>query len=131
MTLSTIRATIEQRIAADMTQAPPLPIKWGNAPFNPPNNAPWLDVSIRYGEDFYATIAGFNQQNGVIAFNIYTPAGGGATPALVIADRIKALFNRINTGGIIFNPADGPTLVPSAPEAYCQHQLTVAFQAYQ
>jgi len=54
VTINAIRATIEQRIATEMALAPPYPVHYGNAPFNPPNNSPWLDVALRFGDDAYA-----------------------------------------------------------------------------
>jgi hypothetical protein len=131
MSLDAIRSTIEQRIATELRQAPPYPIKWANAPFDPPNNAPWVDVSILYGDDAYATIAGFNRQNGTLVVGIYSPVGAGAATALALADRIKALFDRVTVDGIIFNAANGPATVTPSPEAYNQMQLVITFEAYQ
>ena len=132
MTINTIRATIEQRIATEMALAPPYPVHYGNAPFNPPNNSPWLDVALRFGDDAYATVSDFNRQNGVLVVNIYAPIGTGAAIAFTIAERIKALFNRINTGGIIFQAGNGPSQVlPASPEAYYQLQVIIPFEAYQ
>lgn len=131
MSLEAIRSTIEQRIATEMRQAPPYPVKYANAPFNPPNNAPWVDVSILYGDDAYATIASFNRQNGTLALNIYTPVGDGAATGLVLAERLKALFDRVTVGGIIFNAANGPATVTPSPDAYSQLQLIITFEAYQ
>lgn len=132
MSLSDIRYTIEQRIATEMAKVPPYPVSFGNAPFNPPNNTPWVQVVINYGDDAYATIADFNRQNGTLAVSIYAPAGGGAAVALAAADRIKALFDRVNVDGIIFNAANGPSVVtPASPEAYYQLQLIITFEAYQ
>ena len=132
MTVNDIRATIEQRIAAEMANAPPYPVHWGNAPFNPPNNSPWLDVALRFGDDAYATMTSFNRQNGVLVVNIYAPIGAGAAVAFDIAARIKALFSRVNTGGIIFQAGNGPSQVlPASPEAYYQTQVIIPFEAYQ
>lgn len=132
MTINTIRATIEQRIAAEMALAPPYPVHYGNTPFNPPNNSPWLDVAIRFGDDAYATVSNFNRQNGVLVINIYAPIGTGAAIAFTIAERVKALFSRINTGGIIFQAGNGPSQVmPAAPDAYYQTQVIIPFEAYQ
>jgi len=132
MTLEAIRYTIEQRIAAEMRQAPPYPVHYSNAPFNPPNNAPWVEISLRFGDDAYATVAGFNRQNGVLAVNVYAPIGDGTAVALTIAERIKALFDRVTVDGIIFQAANGPSQVlPSSPEAYYQAQIVIPFEAYQ
>lgn len=132
MTVNAIRATIEQRIATEMALAPSYPVHYGNAPFTPPNNSPWLDAALQFGDDAYATMASFNRQNGVLAVNIYAPIGAGAAAAFTIAERIKALFNRVNTGGIIFQPANGPSQVlPASPAAYYQVQVIIPFEAYE
>lgn len=136
-TYNDIRAAIEGRIATEMAIAPAYPVSYQNVPYTPPNNTPWVQVFIRFGDNAYATLlpttggGGFNRQNGTLVVNVYTPIGVGAGVNFTIAERIKDLFDRAKFSGIIFDPASGPAQVtPASPEPYFQTQLTATFEAY-
>lgn len=135
-TLNDVRAVIEGRIATQMAIAPIYPVSYANVPFAPPNNTPWLQAFIRFGDNAYATLlptggVGFNRQNGVLTVNVFTPVGAGAAANYTIAERIKDLFDRVTVAGVIFDAASGPAQVtPAAPEPYFQTQLTITFEAY-
>jgi len=135
-TLNEVRAAIEGRIATQMAIAPAYPVSYQNVPFTPPNNTPWLQVFIRFGDNAYATLlptgnVGFNRQNGTLVVNIYTPVGVGSAANLTIAERIKDLFDRVTLSGVIFDAVSGPAQVtPASPEPYFQTQLTITFEAY-
>ena len=131
MSYNTIRAAIEGRIATEMAKAPSYPVGYQNAPFTPPNDAPWLQVFLRLGDNSYATLKTINRQTGVLVVNVYTPVGTGTGANFTIAERIRALFDRQTISGIIFDAASGPAQVtPASPEPYYQTQLTVTFEAY-
>lgn len=130
-TINDVRAVIEGRIAAEMAAAPVYPVSYQNVPFTPPNNAPWLQAFIRFGDNAYATLTSFNRHNGTLVVNIFTPIGNGAAANFDIAERIKDLFDRAKFAGIIFDPVSGPAQVtPAAPQPYYQTQLTATFEAY-
>jgi hypothetical protein len=135
-TLNDVRAAIEGRIATQMATAPAYPVSYQNVPFTPPNNTPWLQVFIRFGDNAYATLlptgnVGFNRQNGTLVVNIYTPTGVGPAANFTIAECIKDLFDRVTVSGVIFDAAFGPAQVtPASPEPYFQTQLTITFEAY-
>jgi hypothetical protein len=119
-----------------MAVNPAYPVSYQNVPFTPPNNTPWLQAFIRFGDNSYATLlptggVGFNRQNGTLVVNVFTPVGAGAAANFVIAERIKDLFDRAKFSSIIFDPASGPAQVtPAAPQPYYQTQLTATFEAY-
>jgi len=135
-TYNDVRAAIEGRIATEMALSPSYPVAYQNVPFTPPNNAPWLQVFLLFGDNNYATLIGpnpgFNAQNGALTVNAFTPVGVGAAANYTIAERIKDLFDRQTVSGIIFDAASGPSVItPSEPEAaYFQTQLTVTFTGY-
>ena len=130
-TYNDIRAAIESRIATELAIAPVYPVSYQNVPFTPPNNTPWLQVFIRFGDNNYATLASFNRQNGTLVVNVFTPIGVGVAANFTIAKRIKDLFDRAKFSSIIFDAASGPAQVtPAAPEPYYQTQLTATFEAY-
>jgi len=134
-TYNDVRAAIEGRIATQMAIAPVYPVSYQNVPFTPPNNTPWLQAFIRFGDNAYATLlaptTGYNRQNGVLTVNVFTPLGAGTAANFTIAERVKDLFDRQTVDGIIFDAASGPAqITPPAPAAYYQTQLTITFEAY-
>ena len=135
-TINDVRATIEERIATEMAKMPTYPVSYQNVPFTPPNNSPWVQVFLRFGDNTYATILpatanGFNIQTGVLVVNVYTPQGQGTAANYTIANRIRSLFDRLTLDSIIFDAASGPAQVtPASPEPYYQTQLTITFEAY-
>ncbi len=134
-TYNDVRAAIEGRIATQMAASPAYPVAYQNVPFTPPNNAPWVQVSIRFGDNNYATLlgpsTGFNRQTGTLVINIFTPQGQGAATNYTIAERLKDLFDRVKLSSIIFDAASGPAQVtPASPEPYFQTQVTITFEAY-
>lgn len=134
-TYNDVRAAIEGRIATEMALSPAYPISYQNVPFSPPNNSPWLQVFIRFGDNNYATLlgptTGFNRQTGTLVVNIFTPIGVGPSANYTIAERVKDKFDRAKFSSIIFDAASGPAqVIPAAPEPYFQTQLTATFEAY-
>jgi hypothetical protein len=55
-TYNDVRAAIEGRIATELALAPAYPVSYQNVPFSPPNNTPWVQVFIRFGDNNYATL---------------------------------------------------------------------------
>jgi hypothetical protein len=137
MSYDSIRALIEQRLAAEFAESPTYPISWENVDFQPPNDQTWLQVFIRYGDAGYMTMLapaglGMDRQNGTLTVNVFTPIGSGMSANLAAAERAKALFNRVNlSDGLKFDPASGPALVsPAQPGSFVQTQITVTFESY-
>ena len=130
-TYNDVRAAIEGRIATQMAASPAYPVSYQNVPFTPPNNTPWVQVFIRFGDNNYATLRSFNRQTGTLVINVFTSQGQGAAANFTIAERLKDLFDRVNLSSIIFDAASGPAqVIPAAPEAYYQTQVTITFEAY-
>ena len=130
-TYNDVRSAIEGRIATQMALSPAYPVSYQNVPFTPPNNTPWIQVFIRFGDNAYATLTSFNRQNGTLVVNVFTPIGVGAAANFTIAERVKDLFDRAKFSSIIFDAASGPVQVtPAAPQPYYQTQLTATFEAY-
>jgi hypothetical protein len=141
MSLNTIRAAIEARIATEFASAPALQVAYQNVPFTPPNNASWLQAFISWGDSAYLTILtesnrgtgeGYDRRNGALTFNIYTPRGEGPGAGLTIAQRCIDLFSRLQLQNIKFDPANGPrSIEPPAPEGFYQTQVAITFEAYE
>jgi hypothetical protein len=141
MSLNTIRAAIEGRIATEFASAPALQVSYQNVPFTPPNNASWVQTSILWGDSAYLTILttptrgtgdGFDRRNGTLVMNVFSPRGEGPGASLTIAQRCIDLFSRLQLQNIKFDPANGPrTIEPAAPEGFYQAQVTVTFEAFE
>lgn len=135
-TFNDIRAVIEGRIATELALSPSYPVAYQNVPFSPPNNSPWLQVFLLFGENSYSTLlgpsTGFNGQNGTLTVNVFTPVGVGAAANYTIAERVKDLFDRKTVSGVIFDASSGPNVInPSGVEAaFFQTQLIVTFTGY-
>lgn len=141
MSLNTIRAAIENRIATEFAVSPPIPVAYQNVPFTPPNNTSWVQAFITWGDSAYLTVLtesdrgtgdGFDRRNGALTFNIYSPRGEGPGAALTIAQRCIDLFSRLQLLNIKFDAASGPrTIEPAAPEGFYQSQVAITFEAYE
>lgn len=135
-TFNDVRAAIEGRIATEMALSPSYQVSYQNVPFSPPVNTSWIQASIDFGDNAYATLlptggSGFNRQNGELTINIFTPIGAGPGASFTIAERLKDLFDRAKFSGIIFDPMNGPNQVaPASPEPYYQTRLVATFEAY-
>jgi hypothetical protein len=146
-TVDDVRAAIELAISTEMAKLPSYPVSYLNTSFSPPNNTPWVEVVILFGDSGYATLLspgpGFDRISGAVSINVYTPAGTGAGSNNVIAERLKRLFNRAKFAGITFDPVSGPSRASASNKesggvsastslaaAYYQTQMTVTFDAF-
>jgi hypothetical protein len=136
-TFNDVRAAIEGRIATEMAASPSYPVSYPNAPFTPPNNTPWIAVSLIFGNNNYATLEApatgksFNRQTGTLTIDVFTPAGVGAGANYTIAERVKDKFDRAKFSSIIFDPCSGlATIRPAEQEAFFQTQFSATFDAY-
>jgi|TARA_R100000030_G_scaffold4712_1_gene3253 hypothetical protein len=130
-----IRAAIEARIATEMAESPSYQVSYENVPFTPPNNGTWIKVRVRFGANNYATLigptAGSNRQAGVVVIDIFSPIGVGTGDSFTLAERLKDLFDRKTVSQIIFDAADGPTIIDAAaPESFFQTELAITFNAF-
>ena len=139
MSLNTIRAAIEGRIATEFAESPALQVAYDNAPFAPPNNASFIQARIDFGASSYVTIlklgssnGGRDRRNGALTLDVFSPVGQGPGAGLTIAQRCIDLFNRVKLNDIIFDAASGPRTIELArPEGYYQTQVAITFEAYE
>lgn len=141
MSLNSLRALIEGRIATEFAASPALQVAYQNVPFTPPNNASWVQTQIVWGDSAYLTILtsatrgtgdGFDRRNGTLIFNIFSPRGQGPGASLTIAQRCIDLFSRLQLQNIKFDAANGPrTSEPAVPEGFYQSQVTITFEAFE
>lgn len=136
MSLNTIRAAIEGRIATEFALSPAIPVAYQNVPYSPPNNGSWIQPVIIFGDQAYITLlapaTGMNRVNGVLTVNVFTPRGVGPGANLTIGQRVIDLFSRIKLSDIKFDPANGPNVITApAPEGFYQTQIAITFEAFE
>ena len=132
--LNTVRATIEDRLAVEMSNSPKIPVVFHNMAFDPTPASSWVQCLTSFGENEYLSQGGTsNSRNrifGLLTINIFTAAGRGPGANYVIGKRIRDLYNRVNVSGVFFDAPSGPEALASpAPEGYFQTQVRVTFES--
>jgi len=122
-------------VLEEMENPAPYPVAFQNVPFTPPNNSPWVNCSVTFGDSAYATIlgpsTGYNRYSGVVILDIFSPIGIGSGDNYDIGGRLKQVFDRQAFGNIVFDAASGPAQVqPATPESFFQTRLSISFQAH-
>ena len=134
--LNTIRATIEARLAAELTLAPVVPVVFHNQPYIPTPNSSWVQCLVSFGNNNFLTMGGTtgssNSVIGVIVINIFTAKGVGPGANYTIGKRVRDLYNRVIVSGVHFDPPTGPEVVAApAPEGYFQTQVRMTFETFE
>ncbi len=68
-------------------------IDWGNADFDPPNDAAWVRFSILNGASQYRAFNKKRTHTGIISVQIFSPATTGTHLMRGYADTIAAIFD--------------------------------------
>ena len=127
---SGVVAALEARLQTlwvDGAGDPRTPNRWPGVAFTPPNDGPWIEPTVVFGEGTETTKNGRNIVTGVIAVNLFDRPGTGAGPLYEVADRLRDVFNRVDLTDLRLRVPSGPRLVAEDP--YLQLALTVSFQA--
>lgn len=132
--LNAVRATIEDRLAVEMSNSPKIPVVFHNMAYEPTPGSSWVQCLTSFGSNEYlshgATSDAFNRIVGLVTINIFTAAGIGPGANYVIGKRIRDLYNRVNVSGVFFDAPTGPEALASpAPEGYFQTQVRVTFES--
>ena len=134
LNLNTVRATIESRLATELSQGPAIPVVFHNMAFEPTPNSSWVQCLTSFGSNEYLSQGGTsnsqNRVNGIVVFNIFSSKGVGPGANYTIGKRIRDLYNRVNVSGVFFDAPIGPEALASpAPEGYFQTQVRVTFES--
>ena len=132
--LNTVRATIEDRLAVEMSNSPKIPVVFHNMAYEPTPGSSWVQCLTSFGSNEYlthgSTSDSFNRIVGLVTINIFTAAGIGPGANYVIGKRIRDLYNRGIVSGVFFDAPIGPEVLGSpAPEGYFQTQVRVTFES--
>ena len=139
--LNDIRATVESRLANELSNSPEVPVVFHNMAYEPTPNSSWVQCLTSFGANEYLTQGlasvsglfddvGVNRVVGIAVFNIFTPKGAGPGANYVIGKRIRDLYNRIIVSEVYFDAVVGPEVLASpSPEGYFQTQVRVTFES--
>ncbi len=92
-------------------------VAWENVHFTPPQEDPWVRLTIREGEGFAAGFAGGTNRYrhpGNVIVQVFAPVGTGDGKAREIADSVAAIFRGKRLSGIRF--FDAPYVQTVGPD---------------
>ena len=83
------------------------PVAWPNAAFTPPDDEPWVRLTILGGDGRQVATAGRRLRRvGVVKVQVFVPEGSGDPQARSIADEVASLFEAGTYEGIRFRASD-------------------------
>ena len=131
--LNAIRATIEGRLATELSSSPAVPVVFHNMAYEPTPGSSWVQCLVSFGASEYlgqgSTTNSQNRIVGLLVVNTFTAKGIGSGANYTIAKRIRDLYNRVIVSGVYFDAATGPEVLAFAsPEGYLQTQVRVTFE---
>ena len=133
--LNSVRATIESRLSDELKKAPSVPVVFNNISYDSISADDFVQCQVNFGSNSYVVQGGStsstNSVIGLILLNIYTPEGTGSGANLIIAKRIRDLYNRQIVSGVIFDAPVGPEIFTSSPEGKFQTQIRINFNIYE
>ena len=133
--LNSIRATIESRLVDELTKAPPLPVVFYNQPFSSKEYESFVQCLTTFGGSEFISLGTsstkVNSLTGLLVLNIFTPEGEGSGNNLIIAKRLRDLYNGEIVSGVIFDPPSGPEVVTASPDGFFQTEIRLTFQVYE
>lgn len=99
MSFESIRSAVAARLATGWTTTP---IAYENRDFTPPASGGWVELAVlgNTGQTLGIGSTVTVRDTGLIAINIYTPAGSGTAVGKGYADTLAALFEHERFGGI-------------------------------
>jgi hypothetical protein len=132
--LNAVRAVIEGRLAAELANAPVIPVVFHNMAYKPTPNSSWAQCLVSFGSNEYLSLGGATSSDnrivGLLLINIFSAKGVGPGVNYMIGKRVRDLYNRMNVSGVYFDAATGPEVLGSpAPEGYFQTQVRVTFES--
>lgn len=102
MSFANLRAALEGRFATNWGST--APVKWQNAPFNPPAASPWVAFWILDGHGAQKSLQSnpLHRFVGLVTVQVFTPEATGTNRGRELADTAAAIFRRAQfavTGG--------------------------------
>ena len=118
---------VTQSPEADVT-----PMVFRNQAYEPTPSDSFVQCLVTFGATSYLTLGGttnsYNQINGAVEVNIFTPQGVGPGANYDLANRVCEIYTRELFEGIQLGPPSGPSVVTgSQPPSFFQSSIAVPF----
>ena len=133
--LNTVRSTIEERLATELSLSPAIPVVFNNMAFDSTTEDSFVQCVTSFGSNEYLTQGGASNSDnlisGLVLLNVFTEEGIGAGANFTICKRLRDLYNRITVSSVIFDAPIGPEILTSSPEGKFQTQIRITFTIYE
>lgn len=133
--LNNIRATIETRLVEELQKAPIIPVVFYNQAFSSKDYETFVQCLTTFGGSEYlsqgTSSTKLNSLTGLLVLNIFTPEGEGSGNNLILAKRLRDLYNGVEVSGVIFDPPSGPEVVTASPDGFFQTEIRLTFEVYE
>ncbi len=106
-------------------------VSWPNHPFVAPDDVSWIRPVIKVPITSVAELGtnGLGLRDGLLMISIFTPKESGSIAANILADRLEAIFRRVDVGEIWFDePNSNP--IGNDPNGYYHVLMTVDFHMW-
>lgn len=110
MSFADERTAIEARFAANFSANP---VKYENVPFDQPDAASWVALTILPGDAIPVSIGTarrVERHSGIIQIDVYTVEDGGTKAARTLADSVAGVFRNVQ-----FSSGNSGTISTGAP----------------
>ena len=123
-------------IVTESPESDATPLVFRNQAYEPTPGDSFIQCLTDFGTSSYLTLGGttdsFNQIQGSVQVNIFTPLGVGPGSNYDLASRVCTLCTRSIIEGIQFQALEGPSVVTnSQPSSFFQSALTVPFNVFE
>ena len=141
--VNVLRGKIEKALADEMNKQPYYDVVFGNVNFDSKSKGPFLQCLVSFSDGEYLSqtksrtlstandviLNAYNRITGLVVVNIFNQPGIGTGPGMIIGNRVRKLYNRLNLDGIVFDAPSGPQVLSNPrPEAKSQTQVRVTFE---
>jgi hypothetical protein len=110
-------------------------VSWPNKPFTEPvDGSAWVQFNIEPGNSLITTISKKNNEVlGLVLINIFTSRYSGTLESTILAQTIRALFNRKRISGtsILFDPPDMREIITPDDSVWFQRLVRAPFSYYE
>jgi hypothetical protein len=124
-------ATIRQRFETLWPGqfSPQVPHTWGDVKYDPPEDTPWVRLTILPGQQAQASMGKQRlfRRNGVVVVDIFVPAGSGDGRAKELGDAVTNIFMGRTVSGVIFRATSLERV--QVDGAWTQYSASTPYQA--
>lgn len=98
MSFADAAAAIRRRFSQEFDACP---VAYPNAPFDKPDDSPWVRLTIRGGEAQQVAVGAKRiRRPGIVFVQVFAPSGDGDGEALGIAEQVAEVYETMTVDGI-------------------------------